>query len=898
MPDDHPPREDMDDDDLLLDRAFARADPAAEDPDMGDDASATAGPPSVLARLRGNGDAGSGLDEGGPSDRYEVLHKVGEGGVGVVFRAHDRDLGREVALKFLRAGRDDDPAVLQRFVQEAQLGGQLQHPGIAPVYELGLGAGARPFFAMKLVRGETLLERLGRRSDIAADRGELLALFQRVAEAVGYAHSQGVVHRDLKPGNVMIGAFGELQVVDWGLGKVLRGAAANPEAEAPSADGAERVMPVATPRSKSAAPRSLDGAVMGTPAYMAPEQARGDVDRIDARTDVFALGAILCEVLTGAPPYRGSAEQCLLQAVYGDLDDARARLRECTADPALIRICERCLCADPAERFADGGAVASAMGAVLGAAEQRLHDAAVRTAALRRTWRLTMALAVTILCGLIATAWFWREAAEQRDLADDRERGERRARAAAEANLRNFDRLATLVRLRDARETERALFPAWPERTDDLVAWIRERAQPLVESAADLETTLGSLAGPDEASRDAERSDQTVAVEFLRETLGGALRDVRSFERDVLPSVRRRLDWSRRVEEWTVDRHRARWDAASAAVNDPGGPYSAVPFTLRPQLGLIPIGANPATGLQEFVHLRSAWDAVAADVDPGELPIPRHRSDGTLDVPMDRVGIVFVLLPGGRFWMGAQAEDPDGQNYYADATDLEGPVHEVELAPFFIARHEITRWQWACLTDGERPSYYPLGYTDRGSGIEIGDGHPVTQIDWISADRRLREHGLCLPTEAQWEYATRAGRETAWWTGDHPASLQGAANILDQTGSTVGQPWPGEVWFDDGSKGATPVGRYRANAFGLHDVHGNLWEWCRDSLVFYLEAEPRPGDGYRPETDASRRRAPARIYRGGSLRSIAPYCRSGLRNRGVPTLSADMIGARAARPLR
>ena len=157
-----------------------------------------------------------------PSGRYHVLGEIARGGVGIVFKGRDVDLGRDVALKVIRPEYARNPEILRRFVEEAQIGGQLQHPGIVPVYELGLQESGRPYFAMKLVKGETLADQLARRGDATMDRPRLLGIFEQVCQAMAYAHARRVIHRDLKPANVMVGAFGEVQVVDWGLSKVLR----------------------------------------------------------------------------------------------------------------------------------------------------------------------------------------------------------------------------------------------------------------------------------------------------------------------------------------------------------------------------------------------------------------------------------------------------------------------------------------------------------------------------------------------------------------------------------------------------------------------------------------------------------------------------------------------------
>ncbi len=224
--------------------------------------------------------------------RYELGEEVGRGGMGAVLRARDPHLNRELAVKVLRGG--GEPESLRRFVEEAQVCSQLQHPGIVPVHDLGRLEDGRPFFAMKLVQGRTLAELLRKRAQPADDLPRFLDIFGQVCQAVGYAHSRGVIHRDLKPSNVMVGAFGEVQVMDWGLAKVLR----------PHERGAAAFSAVRTVRSASG-DESREGQAMGTPAYMAPEQARGEVDSLDERADVFGLGAILCEILTGRPPFAG-----------------------------------------------------------------------------------------------------------------------------------------------------------------------------------------------------------------------------------------------------------------------------------------------------------------------------------------------------------------------------------------------------------------------------------------------------------------------------------------------------------------------------------------------------------------------------------------------------------------
>ncbi len=276
--------------------------------------------------------AGVTLDPGGPrsgqkpvpellarrpkaGERYLVEAEIARGGMGAVLRAVDCDIRREVAVKYLLD--QTDPAKKLRFVEEAQITGQLEHPNIPPVHELGVDTQKRLFFSMKMVRGRSLAQVLDELRDDSPSAeteyplGRLLASFVSICHALAYAHSRGVVHRDLKPANVMLGDFGEVYVMDWGLAKVLG-------REEPAG------VPVAVPLPPTAAPPGVsvpiaranqvvtlreadadltqEGAIIGTPVYMPPEQAEGSVQAIGPRSDVYSLGAILYEVLTLRPP--------------------------------------------------------------------------------------------------------------------------------------------------------------------------------------------------------------------------------------------------------------------------------------------------------------------------------------------------------------------------------------------------------------------------------------------------------------------------------------------------------------------------------------------------------------------------------------------------------------------
>jgi serine/threonine protein kinase len=309
--------------------------------------------------------------------------------MGAIIKGRDTDLGRDLAIKVLLDQHKDKPAVVQRFIEEAQIGGQLQHPGIVPIYELGQFADQRPFFSMKLVKGETLSKLLAARVEPAADRGKFLGIFEQVCQTMAYAHSRGVIHRDLKPANIMVGAFGEVQVMDWGLAKVLESGGIADEKTAQDRQKGHSI--IQTLRSQvgsdmpdtvgsygsygSAGSHTQMGSVMGTPAYMPPEQALGEIDIMDERADVFGLGAILAEILTGQPPYVGDdGTQVFRMASRGKLTDCFARLDASGVDADLIALTKHCLELEPQDRPRNAGELAQRITGYLESVETKLRE--------------------------------------------------------------------------------------------------------------------------------------------------------------------------------------------------------------------------------------------------------------------------------------------------------------------------------------------------------------------------------------------------------------------------------------------------------------------------------------------------------------------------------------------
>lgn len=368
--------------------------------------------------------------------RYQLQGEIARGGMGAILKGRDTDLGRDLAIKVLLDEHKTKPQVIQRFVEEAQIGGQLQHPGIVPVYELGQFADERPFFSMKLVKGETLSKLLAEREQPTDDRAKLLGIFEQVCQTMAYAHSRGVIHRDLKPANIMVGAFGEVQVMDWGLAKVLSAGGVADEKKARDTHMGTSIIQTLrsigsdTPGTFGAVGSHTQmGSVMGTPAYMPPEQALGEIDHLDERADVFALGAILCEILTGKPAYvADDGTQVYRMASRGKLNECFERLDACGADEDLIALTKQCLELEPADRPRHAGVLAGRVTRYLESVESKLHETEMQRAAEaarvveeRKRRRVQLALAATVLLSLGIGAAAWRsieiEAMERREAA-------------------------------------------------------------------------------------------------------------------------------------------------------------------------------------------------------------------------------------------------------------------------------------------------------------------------------------------------------------------------------------------------------------------------------------------------------------------------------------------------
>jgi serine/threonine protein kinase/formylglycine-generating enzyme required for sulfatase activity len=726
------------------------------------------------------------LTPGATVAEYELVRMIGEGAMGQVWLAKQTSLDRLVALKLVLSGVVHEKTQAM-FVREARAGGRLSHTNLVTVYDHGVTEKGLAWIAMEYVPGgRTLADDLSE----LPDAGDLPESYDRtvagfvaeIAEAMDSAHVAGVVHRDLKPANILITDENQPKVADFGLARLT---------------------------DESAITRT--SAVMGTIAYMSPEQANPGTEKPDHRSDIFSLGIVLYEMLGLRRPFNGDTPHQVIKKILEqepvDLANLRSRVpRELgvICGMALEKECDR--------RYATMADFAADLRRFLG---NEPIDARPPGAG-RWCWLWIKRHPATSLTSAVASVATIAIAVLGLGMLDS-------MRDAAEKGV-SVMRLSAQRRLSGLIEEADLLWPALPGRAAAYTSWI-SRARALSRELDGHRAQRSSLRTElRQGHLDlGAKADTAWWIDQLDELILG-LEEIDDESTGLAGQGHSAL------HGWSVPNRLARAEAMDRAFA-PGGEYSlrweqmsvqlklSSPYDdleLPIQVGLVPLGPDSASGFWEFWHVLS-----------GDEPV-RGPDESLVITP--ETGIVLILLPGGETIVGAQNSFSDAPYFdramSRDQLPLQAPPLEVQLEPFFISKYEMTQGQWLRIA-GNNPSLHHPGTTYGGHANLLT--HPVEGVRWKDACAQLQRQGLRLPGEEEWEYSTRADTESPYWTGVEPESLQYAANTADAGARTVlPQGYDLDTW-NDGWAGTAPVGSLDPNGYGLHDVAGNVWEWTLPS---------------------------------------------------------------------
>ena len=657
--------------------------------------------------------------------RYQEVESVAAGGMGRIYRVHDLKLRRDVVMKVARHDVDskDWDRLAARFLDEAQITGQLGHPGIVPVYDLDVDENGRPFFTMLRVRGLTL-DRVFRRIRSGRDGWTLqrgLQVLVKVCDAVAFAHSKKVIHRDLKPANVMVGRFGEVYVVDWGLARTL-GEDDTCEFSDTSVVCTDRTDECKqTPDSPLA---TQDGAVLGTPAYMSPEQAEGRVGEIGRRADVYSIGAMLYSLLTFRLPYgKGLTPRQTANARRAGPPRSVLAVRP-DAPRELAEICTKAMADEPRDRYAAVEDLRSDLEAWLSSRPVSVHETSIpyqAALAMRRNRQLVLTvLAAAIVLAAISAVF----------LVNQMSALEAKSKAIGErADL--YDEMAA----RDLPPQADRLYPVDPGIIDELESWLA-RAGALRSPADRWREELARARG-DEAARPRALLAAVAQVEAR------------------IPPIQDRLSLARKLADPTSFGREHLWNEALAEI-ERSPAYAGL--RLEPIPHLVPLGPDPGSDLQEF------W-VVGTGHGPVRDPLTRRLRVAEEDA------VVLVLVPAGK--------PVDGS---AERT----AVSAFLIGKYEVTQAQWRRLMGDEPSLFRTGFVWKVGNEQQGERAILGT-HPVESVDWLRASEFARRAGLRLPDHLEWEHAALAGEDTRW-PGGAEASLRGRVNLGDSSSPWVGGP--------------------------------------------------------------------------------------------------------------